>query len=159
VAALAREVGVSRATLARRFSELVGEPPMSFLTGWRLMLAADLLREPGATVGSVAREVGYGSPFALSVAFERERGVSPTSTAGAPRLADLRRARYSQSLRLNVTYSPPDPKRTASVEVITPHGLPEPGYGTFMPYQPVISVGTAMIAAQPVTFFIAWFVR
>jgi AraC-like DNA-binding protein len=77
VGSLAHEVGVSRATLARRFSELVGEPPMSYLTGWRLMLAADLLREPGATVGSVAREVGYASPFALSAAFKRERGVSP----------------------------------------------------------------------------------
>ena len=54
VATLAREVGVSRAALARRFNDLVGEPPMSFLTGWRIALAADLLREPGATVGSVA---------------------------------------------------------------------------------------------------------
>jgi AraC-like DNA-binding protein len=77
VARLADEVGVSRATLARRFQELVGEPPMSFLTGWRIALAADLLREPGATIGSVAHEVGYGSPFALSTAFKRIRGVSP----------------------------------------------------------------------------------
>jgi AraC-like DNA-binding protein len=77
VAELAREAGVSRAALARRFHELVGEPPMSFLTGWRIALAADLLREPGATIGSVAHEVGYGSPFALSTAFKRIRGVSP----------------------------------------------------------------------------------
>ncbi|MBF8192182.1 AraC family transcriptional regulator [Nonomuraea sp. K274] len=77
VAALATQVGVSRASLARRFTELVGEPPMAFLTGWRLALAADLLREPGATIGSVARKVGYGSPFALSAAFKRVRGVSP----------------------------------------------------------------------------------
>ncbi len=77
VAELAREVGASRAALARRFKELVGEPPMTFLTGWRIALAADLLREPGATVGSVAHEVGYGSPFALSTAFKRLRGVSP----------------------------------------------------------------------------------
>jgi AraC-like DNA-binding protein len=77
VASLAREVGVSRATLARRFTDLVGEPPMAFLTGWRLTLAADLLREPNSTVGSVARDVGYGSPFALSAAFKRERGISP----------------------------------------------------------------------------------
>ncbi|MEW9553993.1 AraC family transcriptional regulator [Nonomuraea sp. NPDC050783] len=77
VAALAAEVGVSRASLARRFTELVGEPPMSFLTDWRLALAADLLREPDATIGSVARKVGYGSPFALSAAFKRVRGVSP----------------------------------------------------------------------------------
>lgn len=74
---LARETGVSRATLARRFRDLVGEPPLTFLTGWRIALAADLLLEPGATVGSVAHEVGYGSPFALSTAFKRVRGISP----------------------------------------------------------------------------------
>ncbi|NRQ31537.1 AraC family transcriptional regulator [Nonomuraea sp. NN258] len=77
VAALAAQVGVSRASLARRFTDLVGEPPMAFLTDWRLAMAADLLREPDATVGSVARKVGYGSPFALSTAFKRVRGVSP----------------------------------------------------------------------------------
>ena len=77
VAALADETGVSRAALARRFNDLVGEPPMTFLTGWRIALAADLLREPGATIGSVADQVGYGSPFALSTAFKRVRGVSP----------------------------------------------------------------------------------
>jgi AraC-like DNA-binding protein len=77
VATLAAETGVSRAALARRFTELVGEPPMAYLTGWRLALAADLLREPDATVGAVARQVGYGSPFALSAAFKRVRGVSP----------------------------------------------------------------------------------
>jgi AraC-like DNA-binding protein len=77
VATLAAEVGVSRAALARRFTGLVGEPPMTFLTGWRLALAADLLREPDATVGAVARQVGYGTPFALSTAFKRVRGVSP----------------------------------------------------------------------------------
>jgi AraC-like DNA-binding protein len=77
VESLARETGVSRAALARRFTDLVGEPPMTFLTSWRLTLAADLLREPGATVTSVARQVGYGSPFALSAAFKRDRGISP----------------------------------------------------------------------------------
>jgi AraC-like DNA-binding protein len=77
VAALAAETGVSRAALARRFTELVGEPPMRFLTGWRLALAADLLLEPDATIGSVAAEVGYGSAFALSTAFKREHGISP----------------------------------------------------------------------------------
>jgi len=77
VATLAREVGVSRAALARRFSDLVGEPPMAFLTGWRLALAADLLLEPGATVGAVARRVGYTSPFTFSTAFKRRYGTSP----------------------------------------------------------------------------------
>jgi AraC-like DNA-binding protein len=77
VADLAAGAGVSRAALARRFTELVGEPPMAYLTGWRLALAADLLREPDATVAAVARQVGYGTPFALSTAFKRVRGVSP----------------------------------------------------------------------------------
>ena len=77
VAELASEAGLSRAAYARRFGELVGEPPMTYLTNWRLALAADLLREPDATVGSVADEVGYASPYALSTAFKRVRGVSP----------------------------------------------------------------------------------
>jgi len=77
VASLAAEIGMSRAALARRFTDLVGEPPMTFLTGWRLALAADLLSEPDLTIGAVAREVGYGSPFALSAAFKRAYGVSP----------------------------------------------------------------------------------
>jgi AraC-like DNA-binding protein len=77
VAELADESGVSRAAFARRFTELVGEPPMKFLTDWRLSLAADLLLEPDATVGSVAYRVGYASPFALSSAFKRVRGMSP----------------------------------------------------------------------------------
>ena len=77
VAELAGATGLSRAALARRFTDLVGEPPMSFLAGWRIALAADLLLEPGATLGSVARQVGYGGPFALSAAFKRVRGISP----------------------------------------------------------------------------------
>jgi AraC-like DNA-binding protein len=79
VATLAAEVGVSRAALARRFTELVGEPPMTFLTGWRLALAADLLLEPSATVGAVARRVGYTSPFTFSTAFKRQYGMSPAA--------------------------------------------------------------------------------
>ncbi|GAA3459146.1 AraC family transcriptional regulator [Saccharothrix longispora] len=78
VGSLADAVGASRASLARRFTELVGEPPMAYLTDWRLSLAADLLREPSATVASVARQVGYSTAFALSTAFKRERGVSPS---------------------------------------------------------------------------------
>ena len=77
VATLAAATAMSRAGLARRFTELVGEPPMTYLAELRIALAADLLREPGATVGSVARQIGYGSPFALSAAFKRLRGISP----------------------------------------------------------------------------------
>lgn len=79
VASLARAVGVSRATLARRFAEAVGETPMAYLTEWRLALATDLLREPDATVAGVARQVGYSTGFALSAAYSRVRGESPTA--------------------------------------------------------------------------------
>jgi AraC-like DNA-binding protein len=77
VASLATVVGVSRALLARRFHEVVGEPPMSFLTSWRMALAADLLVSGTDGVGTVAREVGYASPFTFSTAFKRAHGLSP----------------------------------------------------------------------------------
>lgn len=74
---LASESGASRASLARRFSDLVGEPPMTFLKNWRMALAADLLSLPDETVGTVAEKVGYSSPFSFSAAFKRVRGISP----------------------------------------------------------------------------------
>ncbi|MEV0951890.1 AraC family transcriptional regulator [Promicromonospora sp. NPDC050249] len=80
VATLAARTGVSRSTLAKRFADLVGEPPLTYLTGWRMTLAADLLTErESATVAEVARVVGYSDPFAFSVAFKRVRGVSPST--------------------------------------------------------------------------------
>ncbi|MHA3018972.1 AraC family transcriptional regulator [Mycobacterium sp. BMJ-28] len=79
VADLARAVGTSRAVLARRFTDLVGEPPIAFLTGWRLALAADLLRSGDHTIAAVADRVGYGTPFALSAAFKRTYGMSPAA--------------------------------------------------------------------------------
>jgi AraC-like DNA-binding protein len=77
LASLAQETHVSRATLARRFTEVVGQPPMEFLTEWRLALAADLILDPTETIASVAAKVGYGSAYALSAAFKRVRGVRP----------------------------------------------------------------------------------
>ncbi len=79
VAALARGAGLSRAAFARRFTERVGEAPMAWLTDLRLALAADLLRGTDLTLATIAGRVGYGSPFALSAAFLRERGVRPTA--------------------------------------------------------------------------------
>jgi AraC-like DNA-binding protein len=90
---LAAEVGLSRATLARRFTELAGQPPMAYLTSWRMTLAARLLRDTDLSLSAVARKVGYASPFAFSHAFKREfdlppgqyRGeVSPRDTAAHP---------------------------------------------------------------------------
>ena len=75
--ALASEAGASRASLSRRFQDLVGEPPMTFLKNWRMALAADLLCRPNETVGTVAEKVGYATPFAFSAAFKRLRGLSP----------------------------------------------------------------------------------
>lgn len=74
VAELAARVGQSRATFAARFTGAVGEPPLTYLTGWRMALAADLLRDTKETVAAVAREVGYADAFAFSVAFKRAAG-------------------------------------------------------------------------------------
>ncbi|MEV5374618.1 AraC family transcriptional regulator [Streptomyces nondiastaticus] len=75
---LAAVAGVSRSTFAKRFHELLGEPPLAYLTEWRMTLAADLLGEPGTTLASVARRVGYADPFGFSAAFKRVRGMSPS---------------------------------------------------------------------------------
>lgn len=77
VEALAAEAGLSRAAFARRFSTLMGEPPMVYVTRWRLTLAARRLRESDATLGQIARDVGYATEFAFAKAFKREYGSSP----------------------------------------------------------------------------------
>lgn len=74
---LAEKCGASRASRARRFHDLVGEPPMTFLKNWRMAMAADLLCQPDETVSTVAEKVGYATPFAFSAAFKRVRGISP----------------------------------------------------------------------------------
>lgn len=79
IATLARAIGISRAGLARRFTALVGEPVVSYLTRWRMTLAADLLANPDATIAAVAAQVGYASPFGFSAAFKRRYGISPTA--------------------------------------------------------------------------------
>jgi AraC-like DNA-binding protein len=77
VASLAQQVGMSRAGFSRRFVTSVGEPPMAYLTSWRLALAADRLRQEDVPVFRVAAQVGYTSPFTFSTAFKRHYGVSP----------------------------------------------------------------------------------
>lgn len=78
IAELARRVHVSRATMAARFHTAVGQPPMAYLTAWRLALAADRLASSSATTALIAGEVGYSNAFAFSAAFSRVYGVSPT---------------------------------------------------------------------------------
>lgn len=88
VGGLATKAGSSRATFARRFAELVGEPPMSYLTNWRITLAADRMRQSDDTIESIAHHVGYANAFALSVAFKRVRGISPSQHRAASETAD-----------------------------------------------------------------------
>ena len=78
VGELATKVGLSRAAFARRFDQLVGEPPIAYLTGWRLCIAADLLADTDHTVDAIARQVGYANAYALSVAFTRAYHVRPS---------------------------------------------------------------------------------
>lgn len=74
---LANEAGLSRATLARQFSASVGEPPHSYLTRWRMGVAAQLLQETELRLSEIAVRVGYKSEFSFSRAFKRWRGVAP----------------------------------------------------------------------------------
>jgi len=85
VASLAAEAGLSRAAFARRFAAAVGQPPLAYLTSWRMRLGEELLREPGTTLAGVALAVGYGSEFAFSAAFKRERGMAPAAWRRAAR--------------------------------------------------------------------------
>jgi AraC-like DNA-binding protein len=76
VEALAQRSGMSRATFARRFHKAVGEPPLTYVTRWRMTVAADLL-EQGWHIADVAHKVGYENEFAFAKAFKRVRGVAP----------------------------------------------------------------------------------
>ncbi|HWJ75577.1 MAG TPA: AraC family transcriptional regulator [Kaistia sp.] len=77
VAELAREAALSRSAFYERFQSAVGMAPMEYLKSWRLALAKDLLRKREASIGEIARRIGYRSASAFSVAFTRDVGVSP----------------------------------------------------------------------------------
>ncbi len=79
VDALASEAGLSRSALAERFTELLGQPPMQYLTRWRLTVAAQRLRSEGATLASVSEQIGYDSEAAFNRAFKREFGMPPAT--------------------------------------------------------------------------------
>ena len=76
---LAREIGVSRSLLAERFTGLVGQPPMRYLSRWRVQLACRLLCDDTAKVSTVAFDVGYRSEAAFSRAFKTLVGTSPAA--------------------------------------------------------------------------------
>lgn len=77
VTELASVAGLSRAAFARAFTDLLGRTPMGYLTDLRMSLARDRLRDPSASLGRVAREVGYADPYSFAAAFKREHGVPP----------------------------------------------------------------------------------
>jgi transcriptional regulator GlxA family with amidase domain len=77
IAELAREVGLSRSALVDRFSRYLSEPPMTYLSRWRLQLAARSLRSTSHSMAQIAAEVGYESEAAFNRAFKREFGLPP----------------------------------------------------------------------------------
>lgn len=76
---LARAVGLSRSSFAERFTALIGQPPMRYLTHWRMQLAALRLREGGAATAQIAAAVGYESDAAFNRAFKRAFGTTPAA--------------------------------------------------------------------------------
>lgn len=76
---LSREVGLSRSALGERFTALIGKPPMQYLAGWRIAMAASKLRSSDRSVLRIAADVGYESEAAFSRAFKREYGLPPAA--------------------------------------------------------------------------------
>jgi len=93
---LAREVGLSRTVLAERFAHYLGQPPIQYLTKWRLSFAADRLRDGRTSIGRLAEQVGYDSEASFTRAFKREFGLPPASwrrkEVRAPALAAAKRS-------------------------------------------------------------------
>jgi AraC-like DNA-binding protein len=79
VASLAKEVGMSRSGFSARFTQLVGESAMRYLTQWRMQLARVQLQETSESLSVLADRLGYQSEAAFCRAFKRVFGVSPGS--------------------------------------------------------------------------------
>jgi len=88
IATLAGQAGVSRSVLAERFRHYLGEPPMAYLTRWRLQLGAQMLASTSYSVAQIALEVGYESEAAFNRAFKREFTIPPARFRGQTRKAD-----------------------------------------------------------------------
>ncbi|HET9601105.1 MAG TPA: AraC family transcriptional regulator, partial [Acidimicrobiales bacterium] len=84
VASLARETAMSRSAFAARFTELVGESVMQYVTRWRMQVALDWLRHDDVPVAALAARLGYESEAAFSRAFKRTVGVSPGAARRSP---------------------------------------------------------------------------
>lgn len=94
VETLAQETGLSRSALADRFVALIGEPPMQYLTGWRMALAAQALSTSNDAVARIAERVGYESEAAFNRAFKREFGTPPAAWRRAARLTSRKEVVY-----------------------------------------------------------------
>lgn len=84
VASLAREIAMSRSAFAARFTDLVGEPVMQYVTRWRMHVALDRLRHDDLSVAELAPRLGYESEAAFSRAFKRTIGIAPGAVRRAP---------------------------------------------------------------------------
>ena len=87
---LSSQVGLSRSALHERFVSLIGQPPVQYLTNWRMQLASRLLLEGRATVAAVADDVGYESEAAFARAFKRLVGMPPAAWRRAHELSVAR---------------------------------------------------------------------
>jgi AraC-like DNA-binding protein len=88
VADLASKVGLSRSVLAERFRRYLGEPPVAYLTRWRLHRGAQMLSSTNYSVAQIALEVGYDSEPAFNRAFKRQFGNPPARYRNEARMAD-----------------------------------------------------------------------
>ncbi len=79
VETLAGRVGMSRSAFSARFRQLVGEPPLSYLTRWRMQVAANHLRDDRLTLPEIADAVGYQAEASFSKVFKRLWGVAPAA--------------------------------------------------------------------------------
>ena len=84
IESLARGVGLSRSALAERFTQFVGQPPMQYLTNWRMQLAANHLRSGMESIAAIAGRVGYESEAAFSRAFKKAVGTPPSQWRTRP---------------------------------------------------------------------------
>jgi AraC-like DNA-binding protein len=87
VEALANQVTMSRSAFAERFTRLVGETPLGYLTRWRMQKAARLIQDGDAPLGAIARAVGYETESAFGKAFRRHLGTTPGEYRKAPVLS------------------------------------------------------------------------
>lgn len=101
VQSLADAAGLSRAAFARQFAQQVGEPPLTYLTRWRMIVAARLMLSTKASLAEVAQHVGYDSEFAFSRAFKRSRGIAPTPFRLSPCRRDTETARVRSLVALS----------------------------------------------------------